>query len=198
MLTFDSIEHRYFAQGRPVPGVTSILESLTDYSFVDADVLKAAADFGTAVHLACELDDKDDLDETSLDPEITPYLRGWRKFCRGHNAKWEAIEERVFNQTLWYAGTLDRRGEIDGVRAVVDIKTCSALYPSVGPQLAAYARAHPTGGLLRRFAVRLYPDGYELKEYTDPTDWPVFCSLLTIQKWSATHGVTPKFKGLTQ
>ena len=50
MLTFDAEKHEYRWNGQLVPGVTSILEPLTDFSFVPPDVLRAAQDFGTAVH----------------------------------------------------------------------------------------------------------------------------------------------------
>ena len=44
-------------------------------------------------------------------------------------------------------------------------------------------------------AVQLKSDGtYTAKTYTDPTDWPVFASLLTLRNWCARHDITPNFK----
>ena len=199
MLTFDSDKHEYRWGGAVVPSVTQILQPLTDLSYVDADVLQRAKDFGTAVHYACELHDTNRLDEAALDPALRPYLNGWRKFCSNTGAVWSLVESRVYHPTLRYAGTLDRMGLVDGFPSIVDIKSGTALYQSVGPQLAAYAQAHAIGakephmgGAYRRYAVRLYPDGYELKQYTSPLDWPAFASLITIRNFCNLHRINLK------
>jgi hypothetical protein len=174
-----------------VPGVTSILAPLTNFDNVPPAVLEAASNFGKAVHLACELDDLGTLDVATLDAALVPYLDAWRLFSVEHAVQWELIEAQVYNKTLRYAGTLDRFGLVKGARAVVDIKSTVALYPSVGPQLSAYAQAlaEPHAN---RIAVQLKPDGtYVAKPYTDPSDWPMFASLLTVRNWCARHRITP-------
>lgn len=193
-LTFDADTHTYRFDGVVVPGVTTILKPLTDFSTVPPHVLDAASAFGTAVHLACELDDLGTLDEAALDPALKPYLDAWRKFSAEHAVQWDQIEQRVYHPTMRYAGTLDRFGRVDGDLTVVDIKSSVQLYPSVGPQLAAYANAlmHPYA---KRMAVQLKTDGtYVAKPYTDPSDWPMFASLLTMRTWCAHHSITPNFK----
>lgn len=193
-LTFDEATHTYRFNGNVVPGVTSILSPLTDFSRVPPHVLHAASEFGKAVHLACELDDMNDLDEAALDPALTPYLQAWRKFSTEHEVEWTLIEHPVYHRALGYAGTLDRLGRVKGIATVLDIKSSAQLYPSVGPQLAAYQEAaeHPT---VQRMAVQLKSDGtYTAKTYTDATDWPVFASLLTLRNWCARHDITPNFK----
>jgi hypothetical protein len=193
-LTFDEASHTYHFGGQVVPGVTSILSPLTDFSRVPPAVLEAASQFGKAVHRACELDDLGTLDEDSLDPALKPYLQAWRKFSAEHQVQWDVIEEPVYHATMRYAGTPDRFGLVNGVRTVVDIKSTAQLYPAVGPQLSAYANA-----LLEPFAIRmavqLKADGtYVAKTYKDPTDWPMFASLLTLRTWCKQHSITPNFK----
>lgn len=196
MLTFDQESHTYRWNGAVVPSVTQILRPLMDLDAVDPDVLRRASAFGTAVHLACELDDKGTLDESALDPALAPYLAGWRQFSKDYGCRWEALESRVYHSTLRYAGTLDRRGTVGGHQAYVDIKSGTSLYHSVGPQLAAYAAADcGIPGARRRYAVRLdprLPAGYELQEYTDPRDWPVFASLITLRGFCQQHRITCK------
>lgn len=80
MLEFDSSSHTYRVGGVVVPSVTQILSPLVDFSMVTPDVLAAKAAIGTAVHLACELYDMDDLIEYDLDPVLVPYFEGWKKF----------------------------------------------------------------------------------------------------------------------
>lgn len=193
-LTFDEASHTYQFAGQVVPGVTSILSPLTDFSRVPPAVLEAASNFGKAVHRACELDDLGELDEEALDPALKPYLDGWRKFSAEHAVKWEQIEQPVYHATMRYAGTPDRFGLVNGVRTVVDIKSTAQLYPGVGPQLAAYANAIMEPFAIR-IAVQLKADGtYVAKPYKDPTDWPVFASLLTLRTWCKQHSITPNFK----
>lgn len=199
MLTFDPDRHEYRFAGQVVPSVTQILAPLTDLSLVDEDVLRRAKLFGTAVHLACELHDRGTLNESALDPNLRPYLQAWRSFCADHGALWQHVEARVYHPTLRYAGTLDRQGQVDGFPSIVDIKSGSSLYPSVGPQLAAYAQAHAVqthspamGCVYRRYAVRLHESGYELKQYSDPTDWPTFASLVTLRQFAAKHRIVIK------
>lgn len=196
MLTFEDDTHTYRLNGQVVPGVTSILAPLTDYSRVPPHVLEAASNFGKAVHKACELDDLAELDEETLDPALVPYLDAWRKFSEDHRVAWQEIERPLANTALRYAGTPDRIGDVSGELAVVDIKTTVELYPSVGPQLAAYANAYSgiRAPAMKRIAVQLKRDGtYVAKPYTDATDWPLFCSLLTLRNWCARHSITPKF-----
>lgn len=190
-LSFDAESHTYRFEGQPVPGVTTILKPITDFSAVPPQVLAAAAAFGTAVHSACELDDLGELDEGQLDPALVPYLEAWRKFSADHAVQWSHIEASVYHPVFRYAGTLDRFGLVKGLNTVVDIKSSAQLYPSVGPQLAAYANALPAGATaVKRMAVQLKADGtYTAKEYADPTDWPLFCSLLTVRTWCARHSI---------
>lgn len=194
--TFDEASHTYHFGGQVVPGVTSILKPLTNYDSVPASVLDAASQFGKAVHRACELDDLGTLDEASLDPALAPYLAAWRKFSAEHSVQWDVIETPMYHQVMRYAGTADRIGKVRGLSAVVDIKTTYELMPTNGPQLAAYARLHDPalGNLIDRIGVQLKGDGtYVAKTYKDPTDWPVFASLLTLRTWCKQHNITPNF-----
>jgi hypothetical protein len=191
-LTFDEGTHTYRFNGNVVPGVTSILAPLTDFSRVPPAVLEAASQFGKAVHRACELDDLGELDEDQLDAALVPYLTAWRKFSADYAVEWEQIEQQTFHTTMRYAGTPDRFGKVRGQLTVVDIKSTAELYPTVGPQLSAYAHAlkHPYAD---RLAVQLKADGtYVAKPYTDPTDFPVFASLLTLRNWCTRYAITPK------
>jgi len=194
MLTFDPVAHAYYWGGQRVPNVTSVLESvgLTDFSGVNAEVMALAQARGKAVHRACELHDNDDLDESTVDPEIVGYLAAWRRFRRETHHEWENIEKRAYHPRYRYAGTADRTGKLFGNPALVDIKT-GVPQPATGAQTAAYANLHwPPGDAERkvhRYAVHLGASGmYHLIEYKDRTDFGVFLSALTIFNWLGNHG----------
>lgn len=189
MLTFNEAEHKYFWNGVAVPGVTSLLAPLNNFSAVPRDVLEAACFRGKAVHSCCEWHDLGELDESTVDAKWLPYLDAWRAFRAEHVTEWELIEAPVYHKTLGYAGTLDRFGTVDEKRAFVDIKTSAVVYPSVGPQLSAYREAlntmTPSLEKAERITVQLGADGkYKItKHKNDAADWSVFVSCLTIHNY---------------
>lgn len=199
-LIFDEATHTYTMNGVRVPGVTTILSPLVDLSSIPARILKHAADRGTAVHYGTELYDEDNLDWDSLTPELLPYIEAWVDFRASTGFKPQRIEERIFHPGLFYAGTLDRTGYIDGELAVLDIKTSKTLYPTVGMQLAAYAEAmnasNPTAEKhTGRYAVQLKSDGtWKLQRYTDKSDWSVFVALRTLVGWADTNKTGIKYE----
>lgn len=188
MLTFDASTHTYRDERGVVPGVTQILRPLVDFSRVPRDVLAAKADLGTRVHLACELDDDDDLDEASVQDDVAPYLAAYRRFRAESRAQVLASEQQVYSAPHRYAGTLDRVLLLDGAHVLVDLKTCITTPSSAGPQTAAYLHALASPTVTRRAALRLRPDGtYRLDPLTDPNDWPTFLGCLAIHRHLEKH-----------
>lgn len=178
-LQFDAPTHTYRLGGRVLPSVTQVLSVLDQYEGVPAHVLEAAREFGTHVHMACDMDNRGVLDEAALDPALAPYLAGWRQYRRDSGIKILASELRLHDARLGYAGTCDIFGEVLGRRAVIDIK--SGLVPkTVGPQCAAYAYALK---VKRRYCVQLMPNDYRVYGLTDPADFSIFVSCLNIAKW---------------
>lgn len=188
-LTFDPATHVYRVGGVVVPGVTSALKPLVDFSRVPPDVLAAKADLGRRVHFAAQLHDEDDLDEGSIEPDVEPYLAAYRKFLAETRAVIVENERMVFHPTYRYCGTLDRVMEVGGHKYVVDLKTAIATPISTGPQTSAYLRALPMqSGVTRRAALRLRPDRtYRFDILDSPNDWAVFLACLTLRHYAETH-----------
>jgi len=136
--TFTEEPHSYHLDGVRLPSVSEIIAPLVDYSMVPAATLAFAATRGTAVHYACELLDVGELDEASVDPRIAGYVDAYRKFCLDFSPSWDIIELPMYHKTLMYAGTPDRRGEIDGASVVVDLKSIVTEMPAVQIQLTGY------------------------------------------------------------
>lgn len=185
MLHFDEEQHRYFLGSRELPSVTHIIgHVLQDLTRIPPDVLKAAADRGTAVHKACELSDLGTLDWSVLDAALFPYVEAWERFKVECKFIPTHIEERVYSETYGYAGTLDRIGTMPDRLAMIDIKS-GEVYPSAGVQLAAYNRAAFERGIiakpLPRYVVQLRDDGtYRLCPFNDAADFNVFAAALQI------------------
>ena len=190
-LQFDEATHVYRLGPVIVPGVTSILRPLIDFSGVPPDVLARKADLGRRVHLACQLDDEDDLDETTVEDEVAPYLCAYRQFREDTRAVVVANEQRVFHPLYRYAGTLDRKFDIPGLgRVLTDLKTSFTTPLSTGPQTAAYQAADADPSVTGRAALRLRADGtYRFERLIDPDDWSVFMACLSLQRFKEKHGV---------
>jgi hypothetical protein len=194
MLTFDDERHVYRWNGDIVPGVTSVLDRLSNFEFVSAADLERARKLGSAVHTATELDDRGDLDEATVSPVVEPYLAAYRKFRAEVAPKWERIEERVFHPLHGYAGTLDRVGDVLRKRALLDIKS-GVPNPVVRLQTAAYLEAWccnrtDSPSHYSRFALYLRADGtYSLREVVNGrNDFRVFLSALNLYQWERENG----------
>lgn len=186
-LDFDPDTHIYKTGGVVLPSVTKVIAPMVDFRFVDPQVLQLAAEFGTAVHRLCELYDLDTLDMDSVSPALLPYLTAWKRFLAEMDVTVLEVEKRYYHKLLGYAGQLDRVLLVNGRKVLADIKTVSRLGPVVGIQLAGYQKllvGNTDHVYTDRAAVQLCADGtYRYQVYSDPTDWPVFVSLLSIHNW---------------
>jgi hypothetical protein len=187
-LTFDEPTHVYRLAGAIVPSVTQILAPLCSFEGIPRATLEAKRDLGQRVHFACQLDDEDDLDEVSVEPDVAPYLSAYRKFRRETGATVVLNEQRVVEPRLRYAGTLDRVIRLDGVKWLVDLKTSFTTPISAGPQTAAYLRALADPSVLHRAALRLRADGsYRLDPLTGADDWSAFMACLALHQFKESH-----------
>ena len=149
---------------------------------------EAAMERGRIVHETTALHDLNDLDESSVDPEIMPYLEAYRLFRRDSNCKILRVEYRVERHGL-YAGHPDRLVEINGLRGVLDIKPGPSAWHGI--QLAAYADAEPQQPCYR-WNLYLMPRTsakYRLVPRTDRRDFHVWNALLTIHYWRQENGL---------
>lgn len=198
-LTFEPATHTYRLGGRVLPSVTQVLGGLYSFAGVPIEVLELARERGTDVHLACAHHDIGA--PYNLPGDRMGYLQAWGRFIEATEPNWSAVEQPMHSNSDLYAGTPDRIGELRWrgalVPAVVDIKTAATPHPAWGVQTAGYARLwrpweseRQSAGAasLRRLTVRLSADGtYQVDEWTDPTDWPVFASLLTLYRFKERH-----------
>lgn len=183
-IEFEPEAHAYTIDGRPVPSVTQVLGPLSDFGFVNADVMARAQQFGKAVHKAVELSEAGTLDMAELDPLLVPYLDGyllWRAHLKPDVVR---CEVRVGSSMYGYAGTLDILATKDRRRILVDVK--SGGIGTVGPQTAAYKQAaeETTGeGIHERKCLKLTAKGPRVVLLEDGTDWSVFLSCLNIRNF---------------
>jgi hypothetical protein len=174
-LTFDEEKHEYRLDGRVIPSVTQVLKAagMIDDQWFD----EWSRERGKAVHKATELDDRGELDESTIDPRIAGYLDAWRRFIFETGWKSNEIEKLVFSRFAWFAGTLDRIGRFPTDRglSIVDIKTGTPTRAAMddgircGRSMAVYLRENGT-----------YTKGNEADYQRDVS---VFLGALAVTRW---------------
>ena len=145
--------------------LSHVTQELRDAGLVDVRYFtEFMRERGTALHLACELHDKGDLDLGSIDPEIKGSFQGYLKFCMEVQPEILAIEEKVEMPGMW-CGRLDRRVKINGREGILDIKG----QPSkVDPlQLAGYAKTFDRPMRRWNLYLRVKLGDYKLVEHKD-------------------------------
>jgi len=149
---FTEEGHLYHHEGARLPSVTGILK---DEGFVDTTFFNDhARERGSLVHLATHLDDIGELDESSIDPVIAPYLEAWRRFRRESGFVIEISEKPMRSSIYGYAGTPDSIGYF------------------------------PKKRTMKRAAVELHGDGtYRLVPFGDRTDEQVWLSAVACHTW---------------
>lgn len=121
--------------------VTRILRAVgmtPAFAGVPTAIMDAAKARGTAVHLACQLDDENDLDESSLDDGTRAYLhqyRTWKVFNKSQLIWWE---KRLHHPRMPYNGQPDLFHWVSAARTLTDFKTSEDEDPCTVIQLAAY------------------------------------------------------------
>ena len=199
-LTFDPEKHHYFYQGLRVPNVTSLLKDygLIDFTGVPEDRLEYKSALGSAVHYAAFLFDQGNLDEESLHPDIVPYFQGYKKFREITGFEPRYSELKLYSKKWRFAGTLDLQGPFEWkeqeVESIIDIKCSWELYPSNGPQIAAYKLAFEemfrSIKIKARFVLQLKPNGnYEVDLCKDADDQTTFLSALHLHHWKIRKGI---------
>jgi hypothetical protein len=187
MLTFDEKTHVYRWNGQRVPNVTTIISAtgMSNFDMVDAELLRRAGEFGTAVHQSCEYSDRGTLGD--VDDAVLPYLEAWRLFVMTYGATVIENEKLMFSEKYGFAGTIDRVLSIGKAETLVDIKTATVISPTWDIQTAAYNLLRPCKA---RWTVKLEPDErvpYRIIEHKCATDAAVFLSALQIYRWKMQH-----------
>lgn len=194
---FDPEDHIYRVDGNVKESVTGILAGvgLSDNGkagtwTIDPDVLDYAAERGTCVHEATELDDLGLLDDESCDDEVFEYVEAYRDFVADTGFVSVACEVAFHDAEFDYCGTFDKVGYIGEDLYIIDLKTASVgLKPWHKYQLAAYARPFfkETGKWPKRMMLHLRPElkrkkyrEYHFSEKSAEWDWAVFAAARTI------------------
>jgi hypothetical protein len=154
-VTYDDEGHRYTFSGQSLPSVTGILLA---EGFIDAQFYtEYGRTRGSYVHQARHLDDSGELDESTIDPVIAPFLEAWRRFKRESGFIVEQSEVPMANTVYGYAGRPDVIGHF------------------------------PSGNLKRGAVELHDNGKFRLISYTDRGDMSLWLAVLAVHNWKRNH-----------
>lgn len=168
-LEYSESAHKYYADGKELPSVTTILDAAGLISPYCKD--EEARYRGSRIHEYTSLDDVSRLDFRKVPRHLRGYINAWRNFRAISDFKPTLIEHRVDCLELGYSGRFDRLGKRKGqaLSTLLDIKTSnSGIAPDYARlQLAAYSYALDPTKVFDRMAVVLMPEGgqFRIKVY---------------------------------
>ena len=177
MIEFLENTHQYLYNGVIVPSVSEIMKPLSSnyYKDIDENILQMACDRGTAIHIATENIDKQQVYE--IKDTWKDYVLQYKKFLAIKNPKIVALEEKLGCEE--YAGTLDRIYEIDNELWLVDIKTSAKINEKlVSVQLAGYKKLKQDDTIKHFAVLHLSKTNYKLQEIIPNEE--IFNALLQI------------------
>jgi hypothetical protein len=160
--------------------VTEIISgAFNTYGSVNADVLAHAAAFGTAFHLMGKLYIAGRLNMDTLDPQLIPYLNGFKKYLHEQYAGVDFgsmfVEVPECLPRLGLAGTPDLRTSV----RIDDWKTRAYNKKTDPLQTAGYDKLDGGNGNSKdHYIIEFMPDDYRQTKCNDTQAWPVFKALL--------------------
>lgn len=132
MIEFIEEIHQYLVDGILVPSVTQILKNIfpTKYENVDKKILDEKSQYGTKLHKCIEIIEKKKPKRPiayckkyiGINIYQEESLKQYLKIKEQYNIKVLESEKKVQYKGL-YGGTLDIKGEVNGCKALIDIKT---------------------------------------------------------------------------
>ena len=181
-LEFDQATHTYTLGDRKLISVTQAISILDNRWKVDPWYLQR----GRIIHLATKYLDWDELDLQTLDDEILPYFNAYVNFQEDTHFKPGLIECPLYHLQYFYAGTIDRTGDLNGDHVLIDLKSGAKAKVDELQGVAYWELCRVNNIPVKKvFDLYLHDDGtYKLEPIEKPKLLlPVFLAALTCERW---------------
>lgn len=195
--------HRYTdAAGRIIPSVTQVfgLLSMTNFEFINREVLARKSQIGVAVHSAIQFLCEGVLDWDSVATEAMNYVVAGESWIRDQG--FTSLEQEgqgictlptgaAYGYSYDHLGTMVYKGRLRHV--ILDLKTTTQTSPTWKLQTSAYAMAAPklpAGERYLRCILQLKPDGRFTPHYFESRDDEIaWQQALFIAIWGLNEGL---------
>lgn len=101
---FEESDHTYWLGDLQIPSPTGLLKEFG----ITGNYPPGYAERGKAVHLAAQYYDEGNLDESSVDEAVKPYLTSYKKWIKKQKLKIILMEKPIFSPSLMFGCTPDR------------------------------------------------------------------------------------------
>jgi len=185
-LSFDGETHAYRLGDRRLPSVTQVLGAvglIEDDWYTEEGRIR-----GRYVHKAIMFEEREGLDDSSIDERLAGYVAAYRAFIRDvRPGPCLLLEMPLADPFLGFAGTPDQFRPLFADLGLVDTKSGS---PADWHPIQTSAYGHlvglqkPAWRHRKRFALYLRKDGlYRLVEHKDRNDFRIFQAALNVAQW---------------
>lgn len=165
MIELDDTGEFYEVDGHKLPRVTHLIREAGLGFWSDDEGARA---LGTAVHRGTALFDHRDLDWDSLDPMVRPRIAAWQRCKREIHFRVHAIEKRVVDPMVRYAGRLDRLLSLGDEKIIADF-SIGHIPREKGIQMALYAACFSSEPIAR-IGIELREDAtYKITDFPATT-----------------------------
>lgn len=167
-----------------IPSVTQVIAPLCDYSKVPARTLNHKRDLGIAFHEAIKLYLQNDLDETSIDPQLINPMEAFQTFWRSRLATDRClnIEAAMIHPNLKYCGKPDLVADYISTSTIYEWKLRPFNKITDPLQMAAYKELYPNANEL--IVVCFDIEGNKKVHHAFNTQaWPIFRKML--DRWKS-------------
>lgn len=175
--------HIYRLDGCRLISVTQALSILDDRWKVDPFYLER----GRLIHLATEYYDHDELDKSTVDERIRPYLDAYMRFRHETDFSPVYVEHKLYHPRYLYAMRIDRIGWLNGRFVIVDLKSGTRTKVDELQGAAYFEGCHANGILVKDvFDLHLQDDTtYKLNPPIKKPKLllPVFLAALQCARW---------------
>ena len=160
-LIFDEVLHKYYADGRELPSVTTIIRRVLGDS---GHGTQWHMDRGIAAHgLYALMGAGEDLGLYDYDQRLVGNVAAWLDWRSRERVEVEAVEKQMCNLSAGYAGTVDAVVTIRGKRWIIDYKASASARDEL--QLAAYKELwehnHPRQKIDGVASLQITADGWK-------------------------------------
>ena len=183
-LVFDEVLHKYYAAGKELPSVTTIIRHVLGDK---GHGTQWHMDRGSAAHeLYALLGAGEDLGLYDYDQRLTGNVAAWLDWHSRERVEVEAVERQMCHRGSCYAGTVDAVVMIRGKRWIIDYKASPSARDEL--QLAAYKAMwevnYPKAKIHGVASLQITADGWKYGQRLEGLEMRTACA-----KWNSVLSV---------
>lgn len=175
----------------PIVSVTQALDEAGVTKYWESRLTPYYLERGNQLDKTIELH----LTDRLADPgDFSNQLEAFKKFEKQTGFKVDDIHTKIYSRRMWYAGTLDFTGKVQGINSLIELKAETYQYwyeLQTAGYMQAYNEMFPSKKLEKRFVLNLKKDGnFKLTECKTQTDFTHFYGCVLVANYKIMKGAS--------